>query len=189
MRAILFSVLLTGSAGLASAFDAGKLDYSLMAGYAKPVGGEWAKFYRSSKFVGAAAEYDTGGEFRWGLELGYNTGHECKTVPEYKPKILFLAPYLKEYRFYDSWEYYALIGIGLYHRVSPEYTAGGVTYEGGMWGKIGASGGFGAAYYLGQSAKIGLDLRIHYIRRMIGINSDMVSASNFTPSLTFQKKF
>lgn len=189
MRAILFSVLLAGSAGLASAFDAGKLDYSVMGGYAKPVGGDWAKFYRSSKFVGAAAEYDTGGEFRWGLELGYNTGHECKTVPEYKPKIFFVAPYLKEYRFYDSWEYYAMIGLGLYHRVSPEYTAGGVTYEGGMWGKIGASGGFGASYYLGQSMKIGLDLRVHYIRQMIGINSDMVSAANFTPSLTFQKKF
>jgi hypothetical protein len=193
MRATLITVLFLGLAAPAMAFtfDADRLGYSVSAGYAKPVGGDWAKSYRSSKFVGAAAEYDTGGEFRWGLELGYNTGHECKSQgwSAYKPKIFFIAPYLKEYRFYDTWEYYALIGMGLYHRVSNEYTVGGVTYEGGMSGKIGASGGFGAAYYLGQDMKIGLDLRLHYVRQFIGIGPNKASATNFTPSLTFSKKF
>lgn len=189
MRAILFSVLFLGISGQASAFDGSKLDYSVMAGYSKPVGGDWAKDYRTSSFIGAGVEYNTGTEFRWGVEVGYDTGHEHKVVTKYDPGILFIAPYLKEYRFYDNWEYYAQIGVGLYHRWSPEYTDGGVTYAGGLSGKPGASGGFGGSYYLTQDMKIGVDLRMHYVRHLLGIGSSLASASNFTPSLTFSRKF
>ena len=189
MRSMLSVLLLLGLAAGAYALDASKLDYTFMAGYSKPVGGDWAKNYRSSPFIGVGAEYDTGTEFRWGLEMGYDSGHEHKVISAYSPRVLFVAPYLKEYRFYDNWEYYALIGAGLYHRWSPEYTDAGVTYKGGLSGKLGASGGFGGAYYLGDDMKIGLDVRMHYIRRLLGINGGMASASNFTPSVTFSKKF
>lgn len=189
MRAIALSVLLLGLAGTASAFDASKLDYSIMAGYAKPVGGAWAKNYRSSPFVGAGVEYNTGTEFRWGVELGYDTGHEHKVVTKYDPGMLFIAPYMKEYRFYDSWEYYAQIGVGLYHRVSPEYTDAGATYEGGLSGKLGANGGLGFSYYLAEGFKVGIDLRVHHAIEFLGIGPEMASATNFTPSLTLNKKF
>lgn len=189
MRAIALSVLLLGLAGTASAFDASKLDYSIMAGYAKPVGGNWAKYYRSSPFVGVGVEYNTGTEFRWGVEVGYDTGHECKFEPKYDPGMLLIAPYIKEYRFYDSWEYYAQIGVGLYHRVSPEYTSAGVTYKGGLSGKFGANGGFGFSYYLAEGFKVGIDLRVHHAIEFLGIGPEMASATNFTPSFTLSKKF
>jgi len=189
MRLVLFSVLFLAAAGPALALDTTKLSYTLSAGYSKPMGGLWARDYKSSPFLGAGAEYDTGTEYHWGLELGYDTGHENKFVTKCDPGLLYIAPYVKELRFFDNWEYYGVIGAGLYHRWSNKYTDSGVTYKGGLSGKFGVNGGFGFAYNIAPGTKAGFDLRLHSVGKFIGIGPGKVTASNFVPSLTLRKKF
>jgi len=189
MRSTVFFILFLGLAGAASAFEAGKLEGAIAAGSSSPVGGGWAKNYKNSSFLGAAVEYAGPNDYRWGLEIGYDAGHDHKVITACSPGVLFIAPYVKEYRFHDNWEYYGTLGAGIYNRVNNKYTDSGVTYKGGTSGKFGLNGGFGFSYHLGNGLKLGLDLRLHYMLRFININPAMESATNFVPSLTLKKSF
>ncbi len=188
MRFIMFAAFLLALAGPVLA-GSGKMSYAVSPGYSNPFGGEWAKSYKSAQFISVGAEYDNGGEFRKGVELGYDFGHDNKLITKCSPKIFYVAPYLKEMRISDKWEYYGVIGIGVYNRLSNRYTDAGVTYKGGPSGKLGINGGFGFAYHVTPGLKLGFDLRVHHIIKFIGIGPQLVDANNLVPTLTLQKTF
>ncbi|MCK5106158.1 MAG: hypothetical protein KAQ76_01230 [Elusimicrobiales bacterium] len=167
-----------------------KTYWDLGVGYSMPTGGEWGKQYEPSLSVSITAEKPRNENYALGIELGYEEGHKHFVEKNCAPKILYIAPYFKEVKNFGAVDLYASIGLGVYHRWTPAYTANnGVKYAGGFAGKLGGNLGFGALYNLSNSFSISLNLKVHNIKKFIGINGTMVPATNFVPSFMIKKGF
>lgn len=187
---LLILVLAAGNAGAAWLSD--ETVFGLSFGYSIPAGGgEWDKQYGSAPAFSLNAEKAADEEHSFGLEAGYDAGHEHDKVTACAPRVVYFTPYYKETKMVGSTLLYGTLGAGLYHRWTPAYTDNitGAKYSTSWSGKFGGNAALGAIFGLGGDYTLNAGVKFHFIRRFVGINGEMENAMNIMPVITLTKLF
>ncbi|PIS48022.1 MAG: hypothetical protein COT17_00315 [Elusimicrobia bacterium CG08_land_8_20_14_0_20_51_18] len=170
----------------------GQTQIGVSLGYSMPAGGRWAGQYGNSPAFSLNAEKAKDEERAFGLELGYEAGHEHETITNCAPRVLYLTPYYKETKDLGWATLYATLGVGLYHRWTPAYTDNfnGARYSTSWSGKLGGNFALGAVFDLGADYTLNAGAKLHYIRNFIGTgDTELTNAANIAPMITLQKFF